>query len=214
MGPTWPRGCGATGLVSELSPPDIYAALEPVIAVFNKIGIPYHIGGSVASSALGVARTTIDVDLVAHIGHQHIEALIQGLEEAYYIDRDMIYDAIERRASFNLIHFSTMLKVDVFIPKESPYANEAFSRKRLDRLVEESEEEFYIASAEDIVLNKLDWYRAGGEVSERQWGDLIGVLKVQGAALDMEYLHRWAGELDLMPLLHRALEEAGLSQSS
>ena len=194
-----------------MSHPDIYAAIEPVLSIFEKLDIPYYIGGSVASSALGVARTTIDIDLVADVHREHIETLIQALHDEYYIDAGMIADAIERRSSFNLIHFATMLKVDVFIPKQSAYAREAFARKRLDKLAEESDDEYYIATAEDVILNKLDWYRMGGEVSERQWGDLVGVLKVQGEAIDMDYLRHWAAQLDLMALLERALRETGLS---
>ena len=71
--------------------------------------------------------------------------------------------------------------------------------------------DLFFASPEDTVLAKLEWYRKGGEVSDRQWRDLLGVLKVQGETLDRAYLDHWAGELDVSDLLHRALEEAGLT---
>lgn len=190
--------------------PDLYAAIRTVIVTFQRLDIPYHIGGSVASSALGVARTTLDVDLVADIQGDHVDTFVEALQSEYYVDRDMITTALGERSSFNLIHLATMVKVDVFIPKENDYARKAFSRKRLDRLGEESEEEVYIASAEDVILHKLDWYRMGGEISERQWGDIVGVMKVQGAALDRDYLQHWAVELGLMTTLQRALGEVGL----
>jgi sugar/nucleoside kinase (ribokinase family) len=193
---------------------DIYAAIRTVIDTFQRLGISYHIGGSVASSALGVARTTLDVDLVADIQADHVETFVETLQSEYYVDKDMIAQATEERSSFNLIHLATMVKVDVFILKESDYAREAFSRKRLDRLGEESEEEVYIASAEDVILHKLDWFRMGGEVSERQWGDIVGVMKVQGEALDGDYLQHWASELGLTTMLERALREAGLKRDT
>ncbi len=189
---------------------DIYAAIRTVIDTFQRLGIPYHIGGSVASSAFGVARTTLDVDLVADIQTDHVEEFVESLQAEYYVDRDMITQSLAERSSFNLIHLATMVKVDVFILKESDYARKAFSRKRLDRLGKESEEEVYFDSAEDVILHKLDWYRMGGAVSERQWGDIVGVMKVQGELLDRDYLQHWAGELGLTTTLQRALDEAGL----
>ena len=190
--------------------PDIYVAIRPVIDTFRHLGIPYHIGGSVASSALGVARTTLDVDLVADIQSNHVGAIVDSLLGEYYIDGDMISDAVIRRSSFYLVHLETMIKVDVFIPKEDAYGRESFARKRLDRLAEGGEDEVYIASAEDVILHKLNWYKMGGEISERQWNDLTGVLKVQRDALDTAYLRRWANELGLEALLDRAVIEAGL----
>jgi hypothetical protein len=190
--------------------PDIFAAIRSVIGAFQTLGIPYHIGGSVASSALGVARTTVDVDLVAEIRSDHIKAFVEALQHEYYIDGDAIADAVAHRSSFNLVHLETMIKVDVFIPKADTYAQEAFSRRSLDRLAEDDEGEVYIESAEDVILHKLDWYRMGGEVSERQWNDLTGVLKVQREDLNKDYLRRWASELGLTNLLDRAMREAGL----
>ena len=201
--------CEFTGPAGNMLP-DIFAAIRSVIGSFETLGIPYHIAGSVASSALGVARTTIDVDLVAEIRLDQIKGLVEALENEYYVDGEMIAEAVANRSSFNLVHLATMIKVDVFIPKVSAYAQEAFSRRSLDRLVEESESEVYIASAEDVILYKLDWYRRGGEVSERQWQDVTGVMKVQRDALDMDYLRRWASELGLRDLLDRAMREAGV----
>ncbi len=188
-------------------PSDIVLALTPVVEAFVALHIPYYIGGSVASSAYGIARATMDVDLVAAIQPQHVGAFVAQLESDYYIDAEMILDAIGQFASFNLIHLGTMLKVDVFVLKNDPYHALTLQRRRKDTLGDDTGE-FYFVSPEDIILSKLDWYRMGGEVSERQWRDVLGVLKVQRQALDIAYLKAWATQLRLIDLLRQVLEAA------
>ena len=161
-----------------------------------------------ASSIYGAARSTLDVDLVADLESHHVGSLVSALESAYHVDAEMIDDAIVRKSSFNLIHLLTMLKVDVFITPDTPYARQAFERTRTDTLDDESSREFAVASPEDVILNKLDWYRKGEEISDRQWMDVVGVLRVMGRDLDMAYLQRWAAELDLADLLRRAIDES------
>lgn len=190
---------------------DILAAIRTVAEAFEKLGIPYFIGGSIASSAYGIARATLDIDMVSHLKPQHARSLVELLESSYYIDEDMISDAIRKHSSFNLIHLETMVKVDVFVAKDEPYQREALRRRRKDTLDESQEAPgFYLVSSEDIILSKLEWYRKGGEVSERQWYDVLGVLKVQEASLDMGYLRRWASELKLTDLLEQACGDAGV----
>ena len=189
--------------------PDILAALDPVVKAFEKIGVSYYLGGSVASSAYGIARATLDVDLVADLSAQHVNSLAGMLASDYYIDKEMILDAIKRHSSFNLIHLETMLKVDIFIIKDRPYDGVAFQRKRKDTLDEEQgAAEFYFASPEDIILNKLEWFQMGGKVSERQWHDVLGIMKVQRELMDKEYLRRWAAELGISDLLEQAFRDA------
>ena len=190
---------------------DLITVLEPVIHAFEQLGIAYYIGGSVASSAHGIFRATLDVDLVADIQPRHVRLLVNMLQAEYYIDAEMIIEAIRRQASCNLIHLETMHKVDIFIVKQTPYATAAFDRRRKNTLDEEHGLEFYLASAEDIILSKLEWFRMGGEVSETQWNDVLGVLKVQDTALDMAYLRQWAAELDLTEMLEHALKDAGIN---
>lgn len=67
-----------------------------------------------------------------------------------------------------------------------------------------------MTSPEDIVLQKLEWYALGGQVSERQWHDIQGVLRIQSTSLDIAYMRTWATQLNLNPLLIRALHDAGL----
>lgn len=189
--------------------PELLAALAPIAERFEEMGISYQIGGSVASSAVGLPRSTLDIDLVAAIRVDQAQAFTEGLERTYYVDAEMIRDAVRRRSSFNLVHLSSMLKLDVFVPKAEPFAVEAFRRRLEIRLGGGPDSRTYpISTAEDVVLHKLDWYRLGGHVSERQWGDVLGVLRVQHGSIDLAYLRRWASELDLLDLLEQALRES------
>jgi hypothetical protein len=192
-----------------MTAPDLLAALTPVVDLFEGLGINHYLGGSVASSSHGVPRTTLDVDLVADILDGQVAAIVSGLQEDYYVDDLAVRRALTHRSSFNLIHLATMLKVDVFIPKRTPHQAEALRRAAAHRLEEAAGARFFrLASAEDVVLAKLEWYRKGGEVSERQWGDVLGVIRVQAEALDRDYLSRWAQQLGVGDLLKKALDEA------
>lgn len=190
--------------------PDILLAVQPVIQAFDKMLIPYYIGGSIASSVYGMARATMDVDVIADLKVTHIPRLKQILESAYYIDAEMIADAIRTNSSFNLVHLETMIKIDVFIHENEPYQNEALKRKRKDTLEDTGAIRFYFSSPEDIIIHKLQWYKMGGFVSERQWLDIIGVIKVQGDVLDKKYLNRWSKKLGLSSLLKDAFVDAGV----
>jgi len=190
--------------------PDILVALKPVIDIFEKLSIPYYIGGSIASSIYGMARATMDVDIVADMDTRHIPALKQHLENDYYMDEDMIKEAILNKSSFNLIHLETVLKIDVFIYKDDPYQRNAIQRKVKDTLEENSDTTFYFSSPEDIIINKLIWYKMGGEVSDRQWLDVIGVIKVQGESLDKSYLKDWSQKLQILELMNKAFNESGI----
>ena len=189
--------------------PDILDAIRPVVKAFERLGILYYIGGSIASSAYGVARATMDVDMVSELMKEHAHPLAEMLSSEYYIDEDMILDAVKRKSSFNIIHLETMFKIDIFLKKSSLYDEEVFKRKRRENLDEESgDAEFFVSSGEDIILNKLGWFRMGGEVAERQWNDILGVIKVQSKLLDKKYLYQWARELGVEDLLEKAFSEA------
>ena len=194
-----------------MNAPEIMSAILPMVVAFEQLGIPYHISGSVVSSVYGFPRATFDIDLVADLKLEHVRPLVKQLESEYYIDEDMVQDAVRRRSSFNAMYLDTMLKVDVFVLKSRAFDQEESRRVQQQVLVEGSRT-FYMASPEDLLLNKLEWYRMGGEVSDRQWNDILGVLKVQGTALDMDYLQRWAADLKVTDLLERALVDAGLKE--
>lgn len=181
-----------------------------VVKELEALGIPYFIGGSLASAIHGVFRATADVDIVADMRLQHAEPLTQALEPAFYVQADDIRDAIRGRSSFNLIHFETMFKVDIFVFKGRPFDKAQFERRASQIVVTDSEHAAYFASAEDTVLAKLEWYRMGGEVSDRQWNDILGILKAQAATLDIAYLRRWVSSLGVADLLGRAFKDAAL----
>jgi hypothetical protein len=176
-----------------------------VVDVLDSIGVPYLIGGSLASTLHGMVRTTLDVDLVAEVRREHVSLLVQQLTNEFYIDADAIIDAITHRSSFNIIHLETMFKVDIFVAKQRAFDKSQFARRAVQIVVDEPERTAYVASAEDTILAKLEWYRLGGETSERQWRDVLGVLKVQGDRLDLAYLRQWAAELKVTDLLEKAL---------
>jgi hypothetical protein len=187
---------------------DVTSALQPVVEALGALGVRYYLGGSVASSAHGIARASLDADLVAELESAHVEPLTIRLGSAYYVPTERLRMAIATRSSFNLIHLATMFKIDVFVSK-----GRRFDRLAADRAwpqaIDESPDapRFRVASPEDTVLAKLEGFRRGGEVSERQWWDVVGVLRVTENA-DREYLRQEARELGVIDLLERALADA------
>ena len=187
---------------------EIQEAIKPIVKIFEELGISYYIGGSVASSVYGIARATMDIDFVSNLNQTHINLLGQKLKHLYFIDENMILDAVKTGSSFNLIHLETMLKIDVFILREKEYYKKAFERRRKDFISDEPDSvQVYLCSAEDSILSKLEWYKLGGGISERQWKDILGVIKVQGDLLDEEYLIKWSEELGVTDLLEKAILE-------
>lgn len=188
--------------------PDPIAVTANVTAVLEELRIPYFICGSLASTFHGMVRTTQDSDLVAVLQEGHILPFIDALEGEFYVDGEMIQEAVRRQGSFNIIHRESMFKVDVFIPDLRPFEQSQFDRADVQILSQEPRVEARIATAEDTLLAKLEWYLLGGEVSERQWRDVLGILKIQGNNLDLIYLRQYARELKLDDLLEKALTEA------
>jgi hypothetical protein len=177
-----------------------------VTRALESIGVPYFIGGSLASAFYGMVRTTQDADIIADLRTEQVPQLVAELQSDFYMEDEMIADAIAHRSSFNIIHRESMFKVDVFVPQSRLFIKMQFSRARKEVLSSDPQTMAYVASPEDTLLAKLEWFRMGGEVSERQWRDVLGILKVQAGALDLEYLHRMALELHVEALLDRALE--------
>ena len=191
--------------------PDIVEVTLMVTTQLEAQGVRYALGGSMASSALGMARSTMDADIIADLAESHVEPLVRALEGSFYIDADAIREAIRHQSSTNLIHLESMFKVDLFIPKRRAFDRNQLARRVSRQVIRDPRRDVYIASAEDTVLAKLEWYRMGGEISDRQWTDILGVLKVQAPGIDLAYLRQWAPHLGVADLLVRVLDDAGLA---
>lgn len=189
---------------------ELFAAVRGVVTAFKELGIEYFVGGSIASMIFGEPRLTVDADLVARVLGRHAAPLVERLQPAYYADSSAIEAAVRDGSSFNLIHLDTMAKVDVYVAWRSEFARSQFARRLRQNVGTVEPLDLYLATPEDTVLAKLDWFRKGGEVSDRQWRDVLGVLKVQADALDRAYLRDWAARLNLTDLLRRAFDDAGL----
>jgi hypothetical protein len=186
-------------------PEGLQVALR-VIDAFERLGVEYHLGGSYASSIHGVPRQTQDVDLVADLRPHHVEPLVAELGAEFYADPVPARRAVEQRSSFNVLHLSSGVKVDVFCRGDSAFDHSEFERAQPTKLFGHDPVMVRVKSAEDTVLRKLHWYRMGGESSDRQWNDVLGCL---GAARrDVAYMRRWARQLGVEDLLEVALVAA------
>ena len=188
--------------------PEPIAATIAVTTTLEKLGVRYLIGGSLASTVHGMVRTTQDSDIIAELRPEHVAAFVHALESEFYTDEESLAAAVVNHASFNIIHRKSMFKVDVFVPTLRPFVREQLARAHVQVFSIEPRAEAIVATAEDTLLAKLEWYRMGSEVSERQWRDVLGILKIQAGNLDLDYLHEWAKELKVSDLLKRALTES------
>jgi hypothetical protein len=148
--------------------------------------------------------------VVADLRSAHVEQLVRRLEGSYYIDEDRVRSAVLARRSFNAIHLATMFKIDVFVAKGRPFDDQALDRAR-PRALDDTPDarSFLVASPEDTIIAKLEWFRLGGETSDRQWADIVGVMKTGKDRLDDGYLTHWANAVGVGDLLARARAECG-----
>jgi hypothetical protein len=184
--------------------------LRRLVDVLNRLGIPFFIGGSLASSIHGVPRATMDVDLVADLRLERIADLAKELGGEFYVDVEALRSALQAGRSFNLIHYASSYKFDIFPLVADRFQQTEFGRREIVHLDWSGTGalEFPVATAEDTMLSKLSWYRAGGEASTRQWDDVVGILRARGTRLDVDYLREWARYLCVEDLFERALSEA------
>lgn len=190
---------------------ELIAATRTAIGILDQLHIPYCLGGSLASSLQGIGRATVDSDLVAELMLRHCRPLAEQLSSEFVVSLDAVVQALQNEGSFNAIHREHLVKVDIFIAKSRPWHRNQMVRRQLMLLGDETQPPVWVSSPEDTILAKLDWYRFGGSVSDRQWNDVLGVMKVQAENLDLAYLRRWAEELRLTGSLYRALEDSGLA---
>lgn len=180
--------------------------LLKVIAILNRLDIPYVIGGSIASSIHGLPRTTNDADILISLQPAKAPELVSELQHEFYADDAAILRALKSNKSFNVIHEASLFKVDFFLSRGDVFEAKQLDRRRAEMVTPETAA--YVATPEDVILAKLRWYRKGNEVSERQWQDVQAVARENAGELDVHYLNEWAASLGISDLLERALEEA------
>jgi hypothetical protein len=180
-----------------------------VIRVLDRLGILYALGGSMASSIHGEPRGTQDSDLTAAPFLDKVDQFVACFTTDFHVNPAAIRDAHRRCASFNIINTSTGFKTDIFIAGQGSFSQVTLARRQPVILDDAPDEPLYVVTAEDIILLKLQWYRLGNEVSDRQWNDILKVMTTQLGRLDQSYLDQWAQQLGVADLLARARQESG-----
>src|SRR5882762_3245749 len=181
-----------------------FKVLSLVASVLEQQRITYVLVGSLASSMHGMFRSTADIDIVADVHSEQVIPLLTALQENFYVDEHRIREAIDRQQSFNAIHFDSVFKVDIFIPKLDEFSRKQIERRQLRKLAPDVEQMVYVATAEDTILAKLRWYNSGGRVSSTQWTDVVGIIGGSSSRLDLDYLREWSEKLGLTELLDQA----------
>jgi len=183
------------------------SVLSQVTTTLEQKGITYVLVGSFASSLHGMYRSTADIDILADIKTEQVHPIFEALRESFYLDEHAMRKAVAQSGSFNAIHFDSVFKVDIFIAGSDQFAIAQLNRRVLRRLSPDKAATVYVATAEDTVLAKLQWYRAGNQTSNTQWNDVLGILGISRHSLDLQYLDLWAGQLGLTELLQKAFGE-------
>jgi hypothetical protein len=176
-------------------------ALRPVIDALEAHGIRYYVGGSVAAAFHGVSRSTVDVDLMCELSQQQAEALIEALEDQFYVSREAAAEAIRRQSCFNLVHYSTSYKVDIFVSGQSPFDLLTIQRATRQKLLESADFEVPLLSVEDSIVRKLKWFELSGNSSERQWNDVSRLYELNLRSIDVGYLDSAAQQEGVSELL-------------
>jgi len=184
-------------------------ALHELVDLLDRVGVRYSIGGSVAASYFGEPRSTMDVDLLVELSRDFIPGLVAALTPAFYADEASIREAVSGHRVFQALHLVTYTKFDLFVSGGTELDIDEMATRVLQPLGDGTDRTVYVASPETIVLRKLDWFQRADGTSDRQWRDVLGVLKRQGSALAVDRMRALAARVGLSALLGRALDEAG-----
>ncbi len=195
----------SAGTVSDFD--DLVAALEPVVSALRGLGVAHSVGGSVASTFHGAIRSTMDVDLVCALDEAHVEPFIVACGGDYYANPGAAREAVRQRKCFNLIHLPTSYKIDVFVHRGRRFDESALGRARPASFGPSATEPIPVATVEDSILAKLEWFRLTDETSERQWDDVSKLVRLHGSGLDAAYLHDMADTIGVADLLARLLSQ-------
>src|ERR1044071_5540268 len=168
------------------------SVLSQVTSILEQQGITYILVGSFASSLHGMYRSTADIDILADIRTEQVRPLFEALRDSFYVDEHIMREAVAQSRSFNAIHFDSVFKVDIFVAGSEEFVRAQLNRRVLRGVSPDKDETVYVATPEDTVLAKLQWYRAGNETSSNQWNDVLGVLTTSRDNLDLKYLEKWA----------------------
>lgn len=188
---------------------EIVEALLPFLQALDRFGIPYYVGGSVASSYYGSWRRTQDVDVILAIRPDQIRTLAKQLAQDYDIDADAWIDSFRHGQPFNIFFQQTFTKIDV-MPLQTAHRQEE-ARRAQPRSLSAGTPPIRLSSAEDTIVAKLKWYKAMGG-SKRQWTDILSVMRNQQSTLDLRYLRTWADTLGVRTEFEQALVEAQSTQ--
>ena len=186
--------------------------LDPVAVALHvgtrldALDVRWVVGGSVASSVHGEPRATQDVDMVVDLRRRHERHFVAALAHDYYIEAEAVRTAVTESSSFNAVHFASAIKVDFFVAGDDAFEAERLTHRQR---VETTGGAVFVDPAENTLLRELEWYRRGGEVSERQWRDVQAIARIQDERLDRDHLRRWALRLGVLDLLERILPVAG-----
>jgi len=182
--------------------------LERLAEVLDTLGIPYAIGGSIASSMYGTVRFTRDADIGIYPFTSVADKFYEQLKDEFYVNEEAMQKALNCCGSFNIIHFETAFKIDLFLLGPSDFEQQLLVRSKMVRLGESPESDLCFVSPEDVILLKLRRLNESDAFSENQWDDILGVLAVQGRALNFGHLSEYAQVLGVEEILERAIVEA------
>ena len=160
--------------------------------------------------AYGDPRTTRDLDLVIAIELSTIQTLVTALEAAGFYGSPLAIGAVQagRETMLSVTHSELLLNADLMINGNGEFDRSKLSRRQLVSISLDGNEMFWLISPEDLILAKLQW--GSRSQSEKQWRDVLGVMKVQGENLDQSDLSQWATTIGLETRLNEALQASGL----